>query len=451
MKHLQHGYILTILWFHQVTLPVCWCWNSHEATMLSFPNRLGIFTGRSSFLKPSPPQRSSLPLYSSLKNEQEVAKAALLKVLKRQRVELQETERLLEELSALEVINSTTTSTQIQSLDKEDYGTATYADRDSYPNGTDFSSARTRVKDVPTIAQSMLAGVDYGFVSRSEGCSRNYEYNNEESTFVGDMGPPGNVFSLGSQQFMRNLNAMVGEYKDEENMALTAKQKQLQTELKKLTLNSTEIWEREKSRGPIVAPWVIKGPYYILCYILDVAFEHSYVPSRFFLLETVARMPYFTYITMLHLYETLGFWRRSADIKRIHFAEEWNEFHHLLIMESIGGDQAWWVRFTAQHSAIVYFFVLSLLWSVSPSLSYKFSELLETHAVDTYGTFIDENEDLLKQLPPSLAATDYYTIGVVDPMFGEYQTTSNGNVSLVNGNLLRSLYGRITLDFPPFG
>jgi hypothetical protein len=64
-------------------------------------------------------------------------------------------------------------------------------------------------------------------------------------------------------------------------------------------------------------------------------------------------MPYFAYITMLHLYETLGFWRRSADVKRIHFAEEINEFNHLLIMESLGGDQRWWVRFLAQHSAIV--------------------------------------------------------------------------------------------------
>ena len=28
-------------------------------------------------------------------------------------------------------------------------------------------------------------------------------------------GPPGNIFSLGSQQFMRNMNAMKGEYNDE--------------------------------------------------------------------------------------------------------------------------------------------------------------------------------------------------------------------------------------------
>ncbi len=123
-------------------------------------------------------------------------------------------------------------------------------------------------------------------------------------------------------------------------------------------------------------------------------------------------------------YETLGFWRRSADVKRIHFAEEWNEFHHLLIMESLGGDQPYWVRFLSQHSALAYYVALCLLWMLSPSLSYKFSEMLETHAVDTYGQFIDENEAKLKQLPPSLAAIEYYTVGVSDPMFGEYQTAS---------------------------
>jgi ubiquinol oxidase len=152
-------------------------------------------------------------------------------------------------------------------------------------------------------------------------------------------------------------------------------------------------------------------------------FEGRYVPSRFFLLETVARMPYFSYITMLHLYESLGFWRRSADVKRIHFAEEINEYRHLLIMESLGGDQQWGVRFVAQHSAVAYFFVLCTLWALSPSLSYEFSRLLETHAVNTYGQFIDENKEILKELPPSS-----------DPFYAEFQTSAlagDGEVSLL--------------------
>jgi len=352
---------------------------------------------------------ASVEITNEMSQKQEVARAALMKLLERQRKEMKQTEELIENLISDDInLDSNATSTHHAS----------------------------------SIAASLLSGYDYGFVSRSEGCRFENVQDINEQLFTG-YGPPANMFSLGSQQFMRNMNAMRGEYNDEsDDVELTSNQKKLRGKLKELTLNSTAIWEREKSRGPIVAPLIIKVPYIVLCFLLDVVFEGQYVPSRFFLLETVARMPYFSYIAMLHLYETLGFWRRSKDVKRVHFAEEWNEFHHLLIMESLGGDQKWWVRFMAQHSAIVYYFGLSLLWMISPSLSYKFSELLETHAVDTYGEFLDENEELLKKLPPSLAAVEYYTVGVSDPMFGEYQTSAlaTGIDIRKPGTSMKSLY-----------
>jgi len=123
------------------------------------------------------------------------------------------------------------------------------------------------------------------------------------------------------------------------------------------------------------------------------------------------------------------------------------QYHHLLIMESLGGDQPYWVRFLAQHSALAYYIALCILWMLSPSLSYKFSELLEAHAVDTYGQFVDENEMELRSLPPSLVAVEYYTIGLSDPLFGEYQTASvmdpqrrEGAGVRKPGTDLRSLY-----------
>ena len=48
----------------------------------------------------------------------------------------------------------------------------------------------------------------------------------------------------------------------------------------------------------------------------------------------------------------------------MHFAEEWNEAHHLLIMESLGGDQAWVDRFIAQHAAVVYYVALNIMWFI---------------------------------------------------------------------------------------
>ena len=33
--------------------------------------------------------------------------------------------------------------------------------------------------------------------------------------------------------------------------------------------------------------------------------------------QVVARMPYFSYISMLHLYESLGWWRAGAELRRV--------------------------------------------------------------------------------------------------------------------------------------
>jgi ubiquinol oxidase len=54
------------------------------------------------------------------------------------------------------------------------------------------------------------------------------------------------------------------------------------------------------------------------------------------------------------------------------------------------GDQLWIDRFMAQHAAIVYYIILVLLFVFSPKLAYNFSELIEAHAVDTYGESIPQ-------------------------------------------------------------
>jgi len=321
---------------------------------------------------------------------------ALERLLYRQRSEIEETKRLIELYESVGQGGNTTIE--------------------------NFNTEGGEKSELLSVAGAVLKGCDYGFRSRSEGPTFE-DLKGGNAALIG-YGPPSNLLALGSQQFMRNLKAMRNEYEDEEDTTLSKEQIALQKKLKQLTLNSTAIWERELKDGPIVAPLIIKIPYLALCFLLDNVFEGRYTPSRFFLLETVARMPYFSYIAMLHLYETLGFWRRSADMKRIHFAEELNEFRHLLIMESLGGDQPWWVRFLAQHSALAYYIGLCTLFWISPTLSYKFSELLETHAVNTYSQFLDENEDLLKDLPPSLAAVDYYALGASDPYYAEFQTTA---------------------------
>ncbi len=63
--------------------------------------------------------------------------------------------------------------------------------------------------------------------------------------------------------------------------------------------------------------------------------------------------------------------------------------HHLQIMEALGGDALWIDRFLAQHGAILYYWVLVGFYLLFPNLAYNFSELVESHASDTYAVFVD--------------------------------------------------------------
>jgi hypothetical protein len=132
--------------------------------------------------------------------------------------------------------------------------------------------------------------------------------------------------------------------------------------------------------------------------------------ARFYALETIARMPYFAYLSVLHLFETLGWWRR-ADYIKLHFAESWNELHHLLIFEELGGNDRWADRFIAQHAAFFYYWIVVTAYMINPSFAYNLNQAVEEHAYETYSKFIDENKNWLENLPAPKVAKDYYRDG----------------------------------------
>ncbi|KDO78391.1 hypothetical protein CISIN_1g018864mg [Citrus sinensis] len=142
--------------------------------------------------------------------------------------------------------------------------------------------------------------------------------------------------------------------------------------------------------------------------------------ARFFVLETIARVPYFAFISVLHMYESFGWWRR-ADYLKVHFAESWNEMHHLLIMEELGGNAWWFDRFLAQHIAVAYYFVTVFMYVISPRMAYHFSECVESHAFETYDKFIKAQGEKLKKMPAPAVAIKYYTGGDLY-LFDEFQT-----------------------------
>jgi hypothetical protein len=74
--------------------------------------------------------------------------------------------------------------------------------------------------------------------------------------------------------------------------------------------------------------------------------------QRFWVLEEIARAPYFAFLSVLHLRESLGL--RGPEhiyLMEEHFAQTLNETEHLEYMESRGGSAYWVDRFFAKYLA----------------------------------------------------------------------------------------------------
>lgn len=226
---------------------------------------------------------------------------------------------------------------------------------------------------------------------------------------------PNSAFLLATQNFLRQGSALL-EQIVVDKLGIVGKSYIPPEEKPPLvfgfTLSNEQVKEAERKRESrpefrVESNFVARGLYEIGCFALDELFVDRPI-ARFWFLEIIARIPYFSYVSMLHLYESFGWWR-GIELRKIHNAEEYNELHHLLIMEALGGNSMWSDRFLGYHVAIVYYWALNALFFFSPRAAYSFMELLEAHAVDTYGTFLKENKTKLKSLPPPAIARSYYT------------------------------------------
>lgn len=153
---------------------------------------------------------------------------------------------------------------------------------------------------------------------------------------------------------------------------------------------------------------VIDTVYEIICLLYPVTGGPRDF-ARFYVLETVARVPYFAYLSVMHLRETFG--ERSPTLSermRTHYAEADNELHHLLIMESLGGNSSLVDRTVAQTMAFGYYWYVVGVYTLSEQAAYHLSELIEDHAYDTYNKYLTEHADMLKSMPVPAIATKYY-------------------------------------------
>ncbi len=90
--------------------------------------------------------------------------------------------------------------------------------------------------------------------------------------------------------------------------------------------------------------------------------------QRFWVLEVIARSPYFAFLSVLHFKESLGIKNEKTMIlMKEHFYQAINETEHLKEMEKRGGHRFWIDRFFARHLVLVYYwdngFLLFLLSS----------------------------------------------------------------------------------------
>ena len=117
--------------------------------------------------------------------------------------------------------------------------------------------------------------------------------------------------------------------------------------------------------------------------------------QRFWVLEEIARAPYFAFLSVLHFRESMGL--RGPEhlyLMKEHFAQSINETEHLEYMESRGGNRYFIDRFVAKHLVLVYYWSNVVYYWVAPRLAYHLSYEVEIHAATTYAKFLaDKGHD----------------------------------------------------------
>jgi len=114
--------------------------------------------------------------------------------------------------------------------------------------------------------------------------------------------------------------------------------------------------------------------------------------QRFWVLEEIARAPYFAFLSVLHFRESMGLrGPEHIDLMLQHFEQSINETSHLEYMESRGGNSYWIDRFVAKHLVLIYYWINVVYYWVSPRNAYHLSYEVEIHAAETYAKFLALN------------------------------------------------------------
>ena len=124
--------------------------------------------------------------------------------------------------------------------------------------------------------------------------------------------------------------------------------------------------------------------------------------QRFWVLEEIARAPYFAFLSVLHFRESMGL--RGPEhiyLMKEHFDQSINETEHLEYMESRGGNAYWIDRFVARHLVLIYYWINVVYYWLLPVSAYHLSYLIELHAAETYRkylAFVDGQDTKIEEI-----------------------------------------------------
>ena len=114
--------------------------------------------------------------------------------------------------------------------------------------------------------------------------------------------------------------------------------------------------------------------------------------QRFWVLEEIARAPYFAFLSVLHFRESMGL--RGPEhlyLMKQHFEQSVNETEHLEYMESRGGNLYFIDRFVAKHLVLIYYWVNVVYYWMAPVSAYHLSYEVEIHAATTYAKHLADH------------------------------------------------------------
>ena len=121
--------------------------------------------------------------------------------------------------------------------------------------------------------------------------------------------------------------------------------------------------------------------------------------QRFWVLEVIARSPYFAFLSVLHFKESLGIKNEKTMIlMKEHFYQAINETEHLKEMEKRGGDRFWIDRFFARHLVLVYYWIMVFYYFLSPANAYDVNIKIPRGTPLYYVRFYSRKSDSLFSL-----------------------------------------------------